>query len=158
MPVLKQIFDDKRKYRPCFTEDIKPHFEQIKHWIPEDQHIQFQVRMALSVNENHAWCSKNTFLYYTREDKRMSHGVAIFGMDHPVEMLSLFTGVFYFEDRETAMLRFTLHPGKMIKEYKSLLTVTSMMRAHADPTHPLMIRVDAFREKMIRIIDKEIKK
>jgi len=158
MPVLKEIFDRKLECRRCLTSDIDPHFDQIKHWIPEDQHAEFKTRMALSVNENHAWCSENTFLYYTKENERLAHGVAIFGMNNPVEMLSLFTGVFYFSDRETCMLRFALHPGKMIQEYKSLLTVSSMMRAHANPNHPLMIRVDHFRQKMIKLIDKEIKK
>lgn len=158
MPVLKQIFEDKRNYRRCLPTDIGPHFDQIKHWIPEKEHEQFLERMLTSTEQLHSWCSENTFLYYTKENERQASGVAIFGMDYPMEMLSLFTGVFYFEDRETAMLRFALHPGKMIQEYKSLLTATSMRRTHVDPTHPLMIRVDAFRQKMIRIIDREIKK
>ena len=158
MPVLKQIFKDKRKYRYCLTADIEPHFDRIKHWVGEDQEIKFKALMAISINDGHAWKTANTFLYYTKQNARQAQGIAIFGMDYPVEMLSLFTGVFYFEDRDTCMLQFRLHPGKMIQEYKSLLTVTSMRRAHADPLHPLMIRVDALRQKMIKIIDKEIKK
>lgn len=158
MPVLKQIFADKRKYLPCVLADIEPHFSQIKHWVGEDDTERFLKEMLNSVEQGHAYHTENTFLYYTKENARQATGVAIFGMGYPIEMLALFTGIFYFTDRETAMLRFALHPGKMIEEYKTLLTVTSMMRAHADPTHPLMIRVDAFRKKMIHIIDKEIKK
>ncbi len=158
MPVLREIFNQKEDYRRCELADVSFHFYKIAHWIPEEEKVAFMARMVDSIQEKHAWQSKNTFLYYTKENERQATGIAIFGMDHPVEMLSLFTGVFYFEDRTTAMLRFALHPDKMIKEYKSMLTVTSMQRAHADRDHPLMIRVDAFRQKMIRIIDKEIKK
>lgn len=139
-------------------DDIGRHFDQIKHWINETEHEEFLVRMLECIEQRTAWCSENTFLYYKKENARQSIGVAIFGMDYPIEMLTLFTGVFYFEDRKTAMLIFKLHDGKMIDEYKSLLTVTSIERSHVDPSHPLMIRVDAFRNKMIKLIDGVIKK
>lgn len=158
MPVLKEIFDKKMDYRRCLPADIGPHFDQIKHWIEPEIYENFLGRMLTSVEGHSAWQSENTFLYYTKENERQALGVAIFGMGYPLEMLALFTGIFYFEDRKTAMLRFALHSDKMISEYKALLTITSMMRAHTDRTHPLMIRVDAFRDKMVKLLDGAIKK
>jgi len=148
----------KEDYRRCMPADIGPHFDQIKHWVAEEEHDEFMERMLTCIEQRHAWQTKNTFLYYTKENERQAIGVAIFGMDNAMEMLSLFTGVFYFQDYKTCMLRFALHPGKFMQEYKSLLTITSMERAHKNPKHPLMIRVDHFRKKMIGLIDKEIKK
>lgn len=153
MPVLKQIFADKRNYRLCVPADIGRHFETIKHWVPEGEKEEFQKRMLTCIEEKDAWCTENTFLYYTREDKRISHAVALFGMDYPMEMLALFIGVFSFEDHLTHIMRFTLHPDKFLEEYKSLLTVTSIRRTHANPKHPLLIRVDDFRKKIAKLLD-----
>ena len=152
MPVLKHLFDAKRDYRRCLNSEIWRHFVKIKHWVPENEKEEFQKRMLECIEEGTAWCTDNTFLYYHKENPRISHGVAIFGMDHPMEMLALFFGVFTYEDKNTFTMRFKLHPGKFLEEYKSLLTTTSIMRTHANPKHPLMIRIDAFRDKVYKLV------
>ena len=153
MPVLKQIFDAKRDHRRCEPSDVHGHFDQIKHWIPKEEHKQFQERMLSCIEEGDAWHTDHTFLYYRREDRRISHGVAMNGMKYPMEMLSLFIGVFSIEDHDTHIMRFALHPGKFMEEYKTLLTVTSIKRTHRNPNHPLLIRVDDFRKKIIQLLD-----
>jgi hypothetical protein len=133
--------------------DVARHFEQIKHWIPEEEHNAFRERMSDCIEDETAWCTDNTFLYYQKDNKRMAHGVALFGKEHTEELISMFVGLFSFEDKETCMMRFQLHPGKFMEEYRSLLTTTSMKRHHADPSHPLMIRVDKFREKIYQLAE-----
>ena len=105
------------------------------------------------IEDRNAWHTDNTFLYYKMQDKRIAHGIAIFGMNYPMEMLALFIGVFSLEDHVTHIIRFKLHPGKFLEEYKSLLTDTSIMRTHANPSHPLLIRVDDFRKKICKLLD-----
>jgi len=154
MPVLRQIFDAKGKYRKCVLADIGRHYERIAQWIPDFEKLPFQQRMKESIEEGKAWCTENAFLYYTKEDARIAHGTAMFGMSHPTEFLALLIGIFSFEDHDTHIMRFKLHPGKDIQEYKALLTVTSIKRTHNNPDHPLLIRVDAFRNKCIKAFDK----
>lgn len=127
------------------------HFAKIKQWIPEEEWIEFQERMEDCVEDETAWCTENTFLYYTKIDRRMSHGVALFGYEFTEELLSMFIGVFTKEDQETCMMRFKLHQGKLIEEYRSMLTLTSIKRNRRSPEHPLMIRVDDFRKKIDHI-------
>ena len=153
MPVLKQIFDAKRDHRRCVPADVGRHFEKINHWVPEEEHKEFRARMRSCIEEGNAWHTKHTFLYYQMQDARIAHGIAIFGMNYPMEMLSLFIGVFSLEDHATHIIRFKLHPGKFLEEYKSLLTKTSIMRTHANPEHPLLIRVDDFRIKICKLLD-----
>ena len=154
MPVFKQLFDRKREYRLCTVADIDPHFDKIKQWVPETEHVTFKIRMAISVNEDNAWCTENTFLYYTKQDLRIAHGIALFGNEYPTEILALFIGVFSLEDNDTHILRFKLHPGKFMQEYKSLLTMTSIRRTHADPDHPLYVHVDKFRQKVVGVLNR----
>jgi len=153
MPVLKQFFDKRRHYKPCIPADIKRHFDKIKHWIPDEEKEEFQKRMLACIKEGDAWCTDNTFLYYTRENLRISIGVAIFGMKYPMEILSLFIGIFSFEDHDTHIIRFKLHPGKFMEEYKTLLTMTSIRRTHINPNHPLLIRVDDFKKKIVKMLN-----
>jgi len=128
------------------------HFAKIKHWIPKKEHKEFKNRMLTCQQKGTAWMNENAFLYYSRDDSRISHGIAIYGMDHPLDMLSLFISVFHFEDNDTAIMRFALHPGKFIQEYKSLLTSESIKRTHINPNHPFQIRVDAFRSKTYKML------
>ncbi len=153
MPVLKQIFEARKEYRRCVPEDVHAHFVKMKQWVPEAEHAEFQERMLNCIEAGYAWCNKNCHIYYEMKNRRIAHGVALYGMDHPMDMLSLFISVFSLEDHDTHILRFRLHPGKSMQEYKSMLTMASMMRNHKNPDHPLMIRVDDFRKKICRMLD-----
>ena len=133
--------------------DVGIHFDKIKQWIPEPEWLEFHSRMADCIEDETAWCTDNTFLYYKRNNKRMAYGVALFGKDFTAELISLFVGVFTFEDPETCIIQFQLHPGKFMEEYRSMLTTVSMKRHHANPEHPLTIRVDGFREKVYAIAE-----
>jgi len=135
--------------------DIGNHYQSIKHWIPEGEKESFQERMADCVEDEHAWCLGDAFLYYQKSDKRMAHGVALFGREKNTDLLALFASVFSLEDNDTHNMRFQLHPGKLMSEYKSLLTVISMKRHHRDPNHPLMIPVQHLREKFTKILKSE---
>ncbi len=135
--------------------DIGKHFQSIKHWVPEEEHKDFQERMADCVEEENAWCLGDAFLYYGKTDKRMAYGVALFGKTDTPELLALFAGVFSLEDNDTHKMRFKLHPGKLMTEYKSLLTVVSMKRNHNNPEHPLMVPIHELRQKIAKIAGKK---
>lgn len=135
--------------------DIGNHYQSIKHWVPDWEKKNFQERMADCIEDETAWCLGNAFLYYTKEDKRMAHGVALFGRDKNTDLLGLFAAVFSLEDNDTHNMRFKLHPGKFMDEYKTLLTTVSMKRNHRDPNHPLMVPVQKMREKFTKILKLE---
>lgn len=153
MPVLRNILRNRNSFRDCTEEDVIPHFEKIKHWIPEGEWPAFQSRMVEAIKERKAFCTPNTFLYYTKEDARMAHGIALFGAEHQIELLSLFVGVFTHADTDTCLLRFKLHPGKFLEEYRTLLTTTSIHRTHRDPNHPLLVRVNDLRTKWFKLME-----
>ena len=150
MPVLKQIFDAKRDHRRCLPADVDDHFKKIEHWMPYEEVDVFKKRMLHCIEEGTAWHTDNTFLYYQMQDRRIAHGIAIFGMDYPIEMLALFIGAFSIEDNDTHIIRFKLHPGKFVSEYKTLLTTISTKRSRQIGS-PLVIRIDLFKEKIKEI-------
>ncbi len=147
MPVIYDIQKKGIRYRRCRPTDIEDHFAKIRHWVTDENGGSFKKRMLEAVKRKTAWCTENTFLYYV-SDGKAGIGYALFGRDYPVELISLFMGVFSYHDKDTAFIRFKLHPGKMVDEYKTLLTSVSMSRYHtSNETHPLMIRVDELRKK-----------
>jgi hypothetical protein len=133
--------------------DIPDHFAKIKQWIPEDEWIQFQERMEDCVEDETAWCTENTFLYYQKTEGRgTAHAVALYGQGHPEELLALFVGVFTQCDKDTFNMLFKLHPGKVVEEYLCLPTEISIKRMYqSNGEHPLAIRIDKIREKVLDI-------
>lgn len=154
MPDTPKIFGTSYRYEQCRICDVGPDFDKIYQWIPEKEHVQFNERMMDCVDSGTAWRTKNTFLYYDIQNKKVSYGVALFGKDHPLELMGLFVGVFGMQDRDTSIMKFKLHPGKMMEEYKSLLTTISMKRNHQNRNHPLMVRIDELRVKFINFLAK----
>jgi hypothetical protein len=154
MPIIDKLVNPDTKCRECVMSDISVHFKKVEHWIPEEDKTSFQERMYDCVETESAWCTDNTFLYYIKNDKRLAVGVALLGKENAMELLSLFIQVFYVHDKETCMLRFQLHPGKFMEEYRSLLTTISMQRHHQNNKHPLMIRVDELRAKLVKLAER----
>lgn len=155
MPGTSDIFNFKRlPYRRATLTDIPEHFSKIQHWIPVDEHTEFQDRMRSAIEEGTAWCTEHTFLYYQQQNYRVAHAVAIYGKESSYEMLTLFQAVFAKEDRHTAHMKFKLHPGKELPEYWSMVTLTSAQRWNQNKEHPLSVDVQKFRTKMEGIVQR----
>lgn len=154
MPVIYDLFKNRYRYRNCRLTDVAPHYDQIKHWVTDVGDLEFQRRMMECVEQRNAWCTDNTFIYYTK-DGRAGTGVAILGAKHPLEFMFLLVGVFYYRDKETAFIKFRLHDGKFIEEYQSLITPTSISKHRTrDDNYPLVVRVDKLRNKWAQVIAK----
>lgn len=153
MPVIHNLFKQHYIYRQCNLADIQIHFKKVQHWIPPREGQDFRARMKECVDAGTAWKTDNTFLYY-KTDGHVGVGIALFGMDHPLEIMALMMGVFSYRDKTTHALRFKLHPGKNMREYKSLLTTISMARNGTNSEHPLMVRVDELRKRWSTICEK----
>lgn len=135
--------------KSCKATDIQRHFDIIKHWIPEYDHREFLARMFISARLGNAWKSDNCFLYYDKPDNpRIGHGIALYGMGHALELLGLFTVVFVLKDRNITAMLMKLHPGKLIKEYRSMISQSSIRRNAQDSSEPLVVKVQAFRKKI----------
>jgi hypothetical protein len=153
MITAHDIFGRTRFFRECGKGDIMAHFEKIKHWIPEDEHEEFRGRMADCVKAGTAYVmdSGTAFIYYQSVTTHVANGVALFGKDAAVDMMTLFMGVFGYQDKKTFKMDFYLHPGKFVDEYKSMLTTASIRRNARDFRYPLVIRVDDIKAKCIKM-------
>jgi len=135
--------------KSCTEEDVSKHFACVEKYIIESDRIPFQNRMRRCIAEGTAFAltDDTCFIYYMSTTKHRATGIALFGEGVPMKMIALFTGVFREIDKDTFAMEFRLHPGKMLNEYKSLLTLTSIKR-HANINYPLMIRIDRLKEKI----------
>ena len=156
MPETTNILGTKTYYEACSLSDVGPHFDKISRWVPEEEYIEFNERMMDCVEAGNAWKTEHTFLYYEHINRKIAHGVALYGSESPMELLALFIGVFWQQDQGTGIMRFKLHPGKFMEEYRALLTDISIKRTHADPDHPLMVRIDHLRKKFRNIMQDQI--
>lgn len=154
MPETTSIFQQRVPFKRCLLHQIPEHFEKVKHWVPEEEWPSFKSRMADAVEEETAWCTENTFIYYKVKNKRVADAVALFGMGYAVEMLALLQGVFTKIDRSICMMRFRTHDGKHIEEYRSLLRKSAIRKWHQDHNAVLHIRIDKLRDKIIKNIHK----
>jgi hypothetical protein len=134
---------------PCTMNDIPVHFELVKDVIPSEEVIQYQQRMSECINAGSAYTlsDNSCFLYYNNVKPFCAHGVALYGKHAPLKLLALFAGIFTGIDTHTFKMEFTLHTGKFIDEYKSILTLTSLKRRNM-PDRPLVIRIDELRNKI----------
>ena len=152
MPETTDLFRRRVSFDRCMLYQIPEHFEKIKHWVPEDEWDQFKERMSDAVEMGGAWCTKNTFLYYIKQNKRIADAVAIFGKEDPSELLALLQGVFSKFDLNLAIMNFVTHDGKHIKEYISLLHRSAIKKWHQNHKAVLRIRIDHLREKLSKNI------
>ncbi len=143
------LFGKEHTIVPCTVDDIAVHFNLVKDVIPSEEVIQFKKRMSecLLAESAYTLSDNSCFLYYSNVEPFRAHGVALYGKHSPLKMLALFAGIFTDIDTHTFKLEFSLHPGKFVNEYKSILTLTSIKR-QGIPGHPLVIRIDVLRDKI----------
>jgi len=143
------LLGNTHKYRRCTPHDIEIHSAVIQNEISVDEVAGLQQRMAQSVAEETAYTlvDHSCFIYYTITQPGLSQGVVLYGKNNPLKMIALFSGVFHHRDEKTFKMDFSLHPGKFVQEYKSLLTMTSIKRA-IGTDRPLVVRVDFVKDKI----------
>lgn len=149
--ITKDLLGNSHTILPCGVDDVDVHFSRISDVIPSEEVIQFKQRMSVCIDAGTAYTLSDgsCFLYYHNYKPCCAHGVALYG-NNPLKMLALFAGIFKIIDPETFKIDFLLHKGKMISEYKSLLTTVSMRRAHA-AERPVSVRVDHLFAKLDRL-------
>lgn len=152
MIITKDFFGKDHTILPCRAEDVDVHFSKISDVIPSEEVIQFKKRMSVCINAGTAYTLSDgsCFLYYHNYKSWAAEGVALYGTGSPVKMLALFAGIFREIDHETFKLDFHLHAGKLISEYKSILTLISMKR-YRMPGHPVTVRIDELFKKMDKL-------
>ena len=130
-------------------EDINPHYEIIRQWVGDLEEDFFKERMSECVADGTAFKvgESDCFLYYKKKNRRMADGIAMYGKGQPLKMLALICGIFTVHDRETFILQFKLHVGKIVDEYKSMITRTSIKRSMTGDA-PLTVRVDKLGKKL----------
>lgn len=148
---MRDLFGNPHIISPCIASDVTKHFNKIEHYIPAAEHKEFVERMQECVVLHTAFrISDDCFLYYKNVDKFTSVGVALCGRNVPLEILTLFAGVFTLIDQDTFVMRFALHPGKLALEYKTLISLTSIRRNFQDKS-PLVVRIDKLRDKLSKL-------
>lgn len=154
---MPDLLGNVQTIKVCLHGDVKNHFEKIRKYIPAEEEKEFLERMCECIDMGTAFnISDNCFLYYKNTTKYLAQGIALYGQTSPLQILTLFAGVFYKIDTDTFKMDFLLHPGKFAEEYKSLLTITSIKR-NCQKGSPLVIRIDKLKAKIKAIYDhKEI--
>lgn len=149
------LFGKDHIIKQCTFDDIKIHFEKIKDVIPEDEKEEFCIRMndCIKLETAFALEDDSCFLYYKNYKPCCAIGIALYGKNEPLKMITLFAGIFYQIDTTTFKIDFKLHKGKLIQEYKSLLTKISMKRSQQSDV-PLVVRIDHLKEKIKQIYEK----
>lgn len=148
---MRDLFGNLQVISPCLASDVPTHFGKIEQYIPADERVEFVIRMQECVDLGTAFhISDDCFLYYKNIDSYTAVGVALCGKSVPLEMLTLFAGVFTLIDQETFVMKFALHPGKFANEYQSLISLTSIRRNSQDNS-PLVVRIDRLRKKLTDI-------
>jgi len=152
MIIVPDLFGVDHEIVPCTEQDIEVHFNLIKDVIPSEEVIQFQQRMSECILAGSAYTlsNSNCFLYYLNYKPCCAKGIALYGKESPMDIITLFIGVFTLIDTKTFKLGFGLHAGKLVKEYKSLITLTSLKRQRI-PGHPLVIRIDELKKKLTKL-------
>ncbi len=153
--LTKDLLGHVHQVRRCMNIDVESHFALIAHWIPEPEHEEFKTRMKMCIDNGSAFCliDDSCFLYYLNYKPCCANAVALFGQGSALKVGALFAGIFENIDTHTIRVNFKLHPGKMVQEYKSILTIESMKRRHL-PNYPLVVRVDKVKKKMIDLLNK----
>lgn len=145
------------EFRRCLVSDIYDHFLRVKEFIEPAEYEVFKERMLTSCELGTAFmlADNSCYLYYINSKPCCATGVAMLGKNVPMKMMALLSGIFRSIDNTTFKIDFYLHTNKFVREYKSILTDTSIKR-HIDNNYPLVIRVDKLREKINKLAVKEI--
>jgi hypothetical protein len=138
--------------RFCVSADILTHFDKIKDVVQADEKEEFLERMQVCVEKSTAFAvaDDSCFLYYSNYSKGCAAGVAMYGKSNPAKLLAMFAGVFTVLDKDTFKLNFSLHKGKTVSEYKSLLTLSSIKKSKLFGT-PLVVRTDFIKKRVNKL-------
>lgn len=148
----RDYFGNEYTIQPCSAEDVDVHFDKISQYIPSEEVIQFKKRMSECILAESAYTLSDgsCFLYYLNYNQGCANGIALFGKHSPLKMLALFAGIFPAVDQDTKFIEFHLHKGKVVSEYKSILTMASIQR-QSMKNHPLIINIHELHQKMSRL-------
>ena len=142
------LFGKPTEFRACTSSDVLDHFLVIRDTITDMPHEEFMERMQKCVTAGSAFtlADNTAFLYYLNTSSRKAIGMALYGSS-AVGTLALFKGIFQDTDHRTLKIDFKLHPGKLLQEYKSLVTISSL-HTYGVTERPLVVRIDALRDKL----------
>jgi hypothetical protein len=149
MTTIADLFGHTHIVELCQFDDVPMHFKKLKDMIPEEDPDEFCKRMDECIDAGTAFAlsDDSCFLYYKNTTPEFATGVALHGKGEPTKLLALFAAVFGELDTATFKMDFTMHPGKFVKEYRTLISPVSVMRMHSN-NYPLVVRVDKLKEKI----------
>lgn len=155
MITINDLFGKKQVIEHVKFGDVTGHFDQIKENIPENEWVEFNLRMCACIDTKTAFTlsDHSCFLYYKITAPGFADGVALQGQGHPTKLMALISGIFGKIDKTILRINFTRHPGKTIEEYKNFLSPVNVSRHHT-LGRPLSIRIDKIREKIDKLYDR----
>ncbi|WAK44650.1 hypothetical protein vBAmePPT11V19_00024 [Alteromonas phage vB_AmeP_PT11-V19] len=146
--LLNDFRGNQVKVERCTLNDVNKHFEAVKHLVPEEDHLEYVDNMGSSVINNMAFKVENKcFIYLDKQAPAIAQAYSLFGNNCPLEVLAMFSCILLLVDKKLFKISFYLHAGKTVKDFKSLLTLTSLKRQIV-PHHPVVIRCDFLRNKL----------
>jgi len=143
-----EVFGGSFVIERCTPEDIDAHYETVRHWVTDVTEKWYKGRMVAAVAAGTAFklSDSSSFLYYIHTNPQIGEGVAYYGKGNPLGTLAMIIAIFGYIDKRTFALRFMLHKGKSIDEYRSIITKSSLKNYVTTGSH-VMARTDMLIKK-----------
>lgn len=115
---------------PCTEDDIPNHFKRVEHWIEPDFKDAYVDRMKQCVEAGTAYKldDDSCYLYFLKTKKSFAEAVCINGYGKPMSVIALISGIFRKIHRDIFFVEFVMHKGKVMAEYKFMLSPKSMRK------------------------------
>jgi hypothetical protein len=149
-----EVFGGTFNIELCTLDDIDPHYEKVKHWITDMKPSAYKARMreAVEIGKAFKLADSSSFLYYILTNPQIGEGVAYYGKGNPLGTIAMIIAIFGYLDKRTFAIRFALHDGKSIDEYRSIITKSSLSRYITSGTH-VMARTDDLIKKYKALVE-----
>jgi len=151
MIIIRDLFGNKNIIQPCTMADSLRHIKKISNHIPDQDKESLLERMKDCIEEHTAFHINNDcFLYYQMYNKYIAIGISLYGKNHPLKLLTLFTGIFLKQNPKLQQIKFQLHDKNTILTYKSILTLPSIQRNYFKNS-PVIVPVNKLKEKILSL-------
>jgi hypothetical protein len=137
----------------CTEDDIPGHFSRVEHWIEEEFKEEYKERMRACIAQGTAYKldDDSCYLYFMKTRRSFSEAVCLNGYGRPMSVIALISGIFRLIERDIFFMEFVMHKGKTLKEYKSMLSDTSI-RSFQKNDDVLLVQIQPLLKKWSKYV------
>jgi hypothetical protein len=145
---------NKHTVRKCTAEDVFVHFSIVQYLIPNSDQKSYLTVMKDCAKSGIAFCIDNDcFIYAQYSGKQSVNAFSFYGKGKALKTLAMIFYILFNFDKKLMMLKFNLHKGLNVNDFKSLLTDIAIKRQFI-PNRPILVRCDTLRNKLLSLYTK----